>query len=227
MAISVFAILRDRSSTQRIYDHMTQTEGMEPTARTFSVLLQSFVRGLDLATATDVLKDLRVRQIPLNRVAANALIHGYLSANQPLDAISVYAHLVGRPMPLLASATFQDFVSSAPVDAYTFALMVSGLVDAGLLKEAVIVFEDAFTVLPFVPRQLLETLVGKLEERELLDFAQLCLKRYTKRVEDSQPAHLRVAESDGLGVALPEAAPARLPLSYFGYLLDQKSRDED
>ncbi|KAJ2642451.1 hypothetical protein GGF44_001661 [Coemansia sp. RSA 1694] len=105
--------------------------------------------------------------------------------------------------------------------------MVSGLVDAGLLKEAVIVFEDAFTVLPFVPRQLLETLVGKLEERELLDFAQLCLKRYTKRVEDSQPAHLRVAESDGLGVALPEAAPARLPLSYFGYLLDQKSRDED
>ncbi|KAJ2061395.1 hypothetical protein GGI17_003076 [Coemansia sp. S146] len=226
MAISVFAILRDHSSTQRIYDHMTQTEAMEPTARTFNVLLQSFVRGLDLAAATDVLKDIRARGIPLNRVAANALIHGYLSAKQPQHAIEVYAYLVDRPMPLLASATFQDFVVSAPIDTYTFAMLVSGLVDAGLLKEAVIVFEDAFTILPFVPRQLLETLVGKLEERSLFDFAQLCLKRYTKRVEDSQPAHLQLVESEGLDVALPEAAPARLPLSYFGYLLDRKAKDD-
>ncbi|KAJ2256344.1 hypothetical protein GGI13_001226 [Coemansia sp. RSA 455] len=224
MAISVFAILRDHTSTQRIYDHMTQTEAMEPTARTFNVLLQSFVRGLDLAAATDVLKDIRARGIPLNRVAANALIHGYLGANQPQHAIEVYAHLVDRPIPLLAAATFQDFVVSAPIDTYTFAMLVSGLIDAGLLKEAVIVFEDAFTILPFVPRQLLETLVGKLEERSLFDFAQLCIKRYTKRVEDSQPAHLRIEE--GLDVALPEAAPARLPLSYFGYLLDRKAKDD-
>ncbi|KAJ2731200.1 hypothetical protein IW152_004714 [Coemansia sp. BCRC 34962] len=226
MAISVFAILRDHSSAQRIYDHMTQTEAMEPTARTFNVLLQSFVRGLDLAAATDVLKDIRARGTPLNRVAANALIHGYLAANQPQQAIDVYAYLVGRPVPLLASATFQDFIASAPIDTYTFAMLVSGLVDAGLLKEAVIVFEDAFTVLPFVPRQLLETLVGKLEERSLLDFAQLCIKRYTKRVEDSQPAHLRFGESGDLDVALPESAPERLPLSYFGFLLGQKARDD-
>ncbi|KAJ2825998.1 hypothetical protein FBU31_003559, partial [Coemansia sp. 'formosensis'] len=93
MAISVFAILRDHSSTQRIYDHMTQTEAMEPTARTFNVLLQSYVRGLDLAAASDVLKDIRARGIPLNRIAANALIHGYLNSNQPQQAIDVYAYL--------------------------------------------------------------------------------------------------------------------------------------
>ncbi|KAJ2025248.1 hypothetical protein GGI06_000662 [Coemansia sp. S85] len=226
MAISVFAILRDHSSAQRIYDHMTQTEAMEPTARTFNVLLQSFVRGLDLAAATDVLKDIRARGIPLNRVAANALIHGYLAAKQPQQAIDVYAYLVGRPVPLLGSAAFQDFIASAPIDTFTFAMLVSGLVDAGLLKEAVIVFEDAFTVLPFVPRQLLETLVGKLEERSLLDFAQLCVKRYTRRVEDSQPVHLRFEQSGDLDVAVSEPAPERLPLSYFGFLLGQKTKDD-
>ncbi|KAJ2890042.1 hypothetical protein GGI21_006328, partial [Coemansia aciculifera] len=148
----------------------------------------------------------------------------------PQEAINVYAHLVGRPAPLLASATFKDFVSCAPVDAYTFALLVSGLVDAGLLKEAVIVFEDAFTILQFVPRQLLETLVGKLEDKSMLDFAQICLKRYSRRVEDSQPAHLRAtaaAESDDLSVSVPEAAPARLPLSYFGYLMSGKTANND
>ncbi|KAJ2739269.1 hypothetical protein GGI20_006138 [Coemansia sp. BCRC 34301] len=154
------------------------------------------------------------------------LIHSYLNANQPLEAIGVYAQLVGRPMPLIASAEFQGFVSSAPIDTHTFALLVGGLVDVGLLKEAIVVFEDAFTVLAFVPRQLLETLVGKLEDRSLLDLAQLCLKRYIKRVEDSQPAHLQ-AESDGLGVALPEAAPERLPLSYFGYLMGRRPMDEN
>ncbi|KAJ1902223.1 hypothetical protein LPJ66_000218 [Kickxella alabastrina] len=223
MAISVFAMIRDHESTQVLYDHMTVSEGMEPNTRTFNVLLQSFARGSDMSATQDILKDIKHNKMHLNRATGNAMIFAAILNKSPRQAISVYAHMVGRPTPLLQHLEFKDFVLNVSVDVYTIALLIKGLVQCGMLKEAIIVFEDAFGLLPFVPRQLLETLLSTLEECSHVDFAQLCLRRYAKRVEDCQSdaAGDMLGNSDGEQVGAPE----RLPLSYFGYLLDPKGTD--
>ncbi|KAJ1732461.1 hypothetical protein LPJ61_002031 [Coemansia biformis] len=214
VAISLFALARDQDTAQRVYDHMTKVESMDPTVETFDMLLRSFARGSSVATAAELFKDLREQSGRLHRVTANILIRGFFAAGQPHQALDVYAYMAGRPTPLVEHAEYNDFLASGQCDAYTFALLISGLVDQSLLKEAVVVFEDSFAVLPFVPRQLLETLVSRLEERGMYDFAQLCLRRYSKRVEDSQPPELQPAIAD--------PAPDHLPLSYFGYLLGKR-----
>ncbi|KAJ1994227.1 hypothetical protein GGI25_003411 [Coemansia spiralis] len=218
-AIATFAILHDYESAQQLYDHMTYTEAMEPSASTFNVLLQAFVRGSDTTTATQILERARTNNIPLNQITANALIHGYLVANKPFDAIKVYSYVAGRPLPLLENTGYNDFVASGSVDIYTVVLLVSGLVDAGMVKEAIVIFEDAFFLLRTVPNRLLAMLVNKLEEKLQFDIAQLCLKRYSKRVDDNnynlQPMHAisKLAE--------PVNTPNRFPVSYFQYLVDQ------
>ncbi|KAJ2721861.1 hypothetical protein GGI07_003698 [Coemansia sp. Benny D115] len=225
MAISVFAMIRDHESTQILYDHMTGAEGMEPDMRTFNVLLQAFAKSSDMDATKEILKDIEYNKMHLNRASANAVINAALLADQPQQAISIYAHMVSRPVPLSEHAVFTDFIPNAPVDVFTVALLVKGLVQSRMLKEAIVVFEDSFTLLPFVPRQLLETLLGTLEEEGHGDFAQLCSKRYSKRVESSQPTEM----TSGQGVNATERsdAPDRLPLSYFGYLLQPGAGSED
>ncbi|KAJ1644443.1 hypothetical protein LPJ64_003884 [Coemansia asiatica] len=226
MAISIFAILRDHDSVQQLYTHMTIAAGMEPNTRTFNVLLQSFARGHDFLTAENILLDIKYNKMHLNSASGLALIYASFAANCPHTAIDVYAYLVGRPLPLTDYVGFKEFVLNRPIDVYTVALVIKGLVQGGLIKEAVVVFDDAFVLLPFVPRQLLETLVSALEENSYFDFAHLCLKRFSKRVEDSQPGAKK--ESDGQDVCCASlsdtATPEHLPLSYFGYMLD---RSED
>ncbi|KAJ2228232.1 hypothetical protein IWW45_006696 [Coemansia sp. RSA 485] len=229
MAISIFAMLRDHDSVNLLYTHMTETEGMEPNTRTFNVLLQAFARGHDLDTAKNLLLEIKYNKVHLNVASGLALIYASFAAKNSQSAIDVYAYLVGRPLPLVDHVGFKDFAPNRPVDVYIVALLIKGLVQDGLLKEAVIVFDDAFGLLPHVPRQLLETLVGALEESSYFDFAHLCLKRYARRVEDSQPAtRLQDQTADGTGVSAA-ATPDHLPLSYFGYLLDgsQKHNDEN
>ncbi|KAJ2808599.1 hypothetical protein H4R20_000782 [Coemansia guatemalensis] len=214
-AISTFALAREQSLAQQVYSHMTQVEHMDPSAETFDALQQAFTRGWDMATAAHIFKEVRAANIPLHTVTANTLLRGFFVANQPQAAIDVYAYMVGRPTPLVDHWKFTDFLSSGLCDIHTFALVITGLVNASLAKEALIVFEDSFTVLPYVPRQLLETLVSSFEEKGLFDAAHLCWKRYRKRVEASQPPNMQVNEDD--------IAPNRLPLSYFGYLLGENS----
>ncbi|KAJ2784732.1 hypothetical protein H4R18_000947 [Coemansia javaensis] len=217
-AISAFALVRDHETAQRLYDHMTAAEAMDPTVETFDTLLRSFVRGASAATAAALFAELRAAGLPLRRVTANILIRGLLAAGEPDQAIDVYAYMTGRPTPLLAHPEFRDHVPAGPCDAYTFALLVAGLVDARRPKEAVVLFEDAFAVLGHVPRQLLTTLVARLELAGLYDTARLCLRRYRRRVEDSQPPEPAVPAT-----ASPSgSAPDLLPLSYFGYLLEKK-----
>ncbi|KAJ2750902.1 hypothetical protein IWQ56_006958 [Coemansia nantahalensis] len=215
MAISLFAMARDYETAQRVYDYMVTERSMDPTVETFDVLLRSFARGSSVSTAAELFEELRGQDRPLFRVTGNILIRGFLAAGQPHQAIDVYAYMTGRPTPLADHAEYSDYQPGTLCDAYTFALLITGLVDEALLKEAVVVFEDAFSILPFVPRQLLETLVSRLEESGMVDFAQLCLRRYSRRVENSQPAELQPTGSDN--------APDHLPLSYFGYLLSKRS----
>ncbi|KAJ1811709.1 hypothetical protein LPJ75_004012, partial [Coemansia sp. RSA 2598] len=228
VAISIFAMLRDHDSVQLLYTHMTTTAGMEPNTRTFNVLLQSFARGHDLPSARNMLLDIKYNKMQLSSASGLALIYASFAAGCPQSAVDVYAYLVGRPLPLVDHVGFKDFALNRPIDVYTVALLIKGLVQSGLLKEAVVVFDDAFGLLPYVPRQLLETLVGALEENSYFDFAHLCLKRYTRRVEYSQPG-AREQDSrtaDGAGSS-ESATPDHLPLSYFGYLLDGSAESEE
>ncbi|KAJ1963629.1 hypothetical protein GGI12_001944 [Dipsacomyces acuminosporus] len=217
MIISTFATLRDYESTQRAYDHMTKIKHLEPNSRTFNVLIQSYVRNFDLDTATDVLEELKAGQVPLNHVTFNVLIRGYSKAGLVDQAIDAYAYMVGRPSALLDSAEFKDFVPCATPDDYLYAFLISALIDSRRYKEAIIVFEDSFSTLPFVPRQLLEALVGRLEESLQFALSLQCLKRYTKRVEDCQPAPSQITLPDGKHAAVPEPSSDRLPATYFGY----------
>ncbi|KAJ2081541.1 hypothetical protein H4R24_002270 [Coemansia sp. RSA 988] len=216
-AISTFALAREQGLAQQVYSHMTQVDRMDPSAETFDTLQQAFTRGWDMATAAHIFKEVRTANIPLHTVTANALVRGFFTADQPHAAIDVYAYMVGRPTPLVDHWRFTDFLASGSCDIHTFALVITGLVNASLTKEALVVFEDSFTVLPYVPRQLLETLVSSFEEKGLFDAAHLCWKRYRKRVETSQPSNIQIDEVD--------QAPNRLPLSYFGYLLGKNPND--
>ncbi|KAJ1666492.1 hypothetical protein IW140_004176 [Coemansia sp. RSA 1813] len=218
-AISVFAILHDYQSAQMLYNHMITVESMEPTTDTFNVLLRAFVHGSDTHMATDVLLHARRNNVPINNLTANALIHGYLVTSQFQQAIDVYAYIAGRPLPLHEDLGFTNFVTNAPLDTYTYVLLVSKLVDSGNIREAVIIFDDSFTVLHQVPSRLLSMLVAKLEENMQFDLAQLCLRRYSKRVKNSDPESMDVQDT-----AESANAPERLPISYFGYLLDQTDR---
>ncbi|KAJ2715498.1 hypothetical protein H4R19_001167 [Coemansia spiralis] len=215
LAISLFALARDQQTAQLVYDYMINEESMDPTMETFDTLLRSFVRGSSVATATELFRELREQNRPLQRITANILIRGLFASGQPHQAIDVYAYMVGRPTPLVDHANYSDYLGSTKCDDYTFALLISGLVDESLLKEALVVFEDAFSVLPFVPRRILELLASRLEERGMADLAQVCLRRYSRRVEESQPAELQATA--------PNHAPDRLPLSYFGFLLRKPS----
>lgn len=212
-AVSAFALARDYETVQTLYEFMTATLDIEPSQHLYDVLIQSFICGSDLNSATDILQDLKSNQFPLNLLTVNTLVHAFLAANQPQQAIETYCYVVGRPSSVLLNASdFRAFTMTAPIDVYTFVQLISGLVNAGLLKEAVVVFEDSFSLLPdgVVPRRLLETLVSRLEYHSQVDLAQLCLRRYMKRVEDSQPP------------AVADVAGPTLPFSYFGYLLSNK-----
>ncbi|KAI8319860.1 hypothetical protein GQ54DRAFT_264618 [Martensiomyces pterosporus] len=225
MAISTFATLRDYESTQRAYDHMTKVKHLEPNYRTFNVLIQAYVRNFDLATATNVLQELRDSEVPLNHVTLNVLTRGYVKAGLVDKAIDTYAYMVGRPAPLLESAKFEDFLPCAKPDDYFYAFFISALIDAKRYREAIVVFEDSFAILPFVPRQLLETLVSRLEESSEFDLSLTCLNRYTKRVESCQPTSGQPTASDGKHIASPEPTCDRHPVSYFGYSLDRGPLD--
>ncbi|KAJ1944857.1 hypothetical protein EC988_005883, partial [Linderina pennispora] len=224
MAISISAQIRDYDTTQRVYDYLTKTEGMEPTAQTFRALIRSYISSFDYASATDVLDELATRNVPLSCITFNALIHGFIAAGLPEQAIKAYSFMVGRPVALLEAPEFKDFLPVTRPDIYTFATMADGLVSAGMFKEAIVVFEDSFTLLSYVPRQLLETLVSSLEEKMQFDLSQICLKRFGRRIEESQPAEVQVATSDGKQIAMAETPADKLPLSYFGYLLQRSRR---
>ncbi|KAJ2609011.1 hypothetical protein H4S08_004227, partial [Coemansia sp. RSA 1365] len=217
-AISTFALAREQGLAQQVYSHMTQVECMDPSAETFDALQQAFTRGSDIVTAAHIFKDVRAANIPLHTITANTLIRGFFIAGQPHAAIDVYAYMVGRPTPLVDHWKFTDFIASGSCDIHTFALVITGLVNASLTKEALIVFEDSFTILSYVPRQLLETLVSSFEEKGLFDAAHLCWKRYRKRVETSLPQNMQMDTDD--------LAPNRLPLSYFGYLLGKSPSND-
>ncbi|KAJ2555740.1 hypothetical protein EV175_002200 [Coemansia sp. RSA 1933] len=216
-AISVFAMLHEYQTAQMLYSHMISTVGMEPTKETFDALLSAFVRGSDMDMATDVVGHARRDNVPVNSLTANALIHGYFATNQPEKAVEIYAYISGRPLPLHTNLRFTDFVTNAPIDTYTYVLLISKLIDLGNVRDAIIVFDDSFTLLRRVPNRLLTMLVAKLEECMQFDLAQLCLRRYSKRVH-----------SDSLESYVDESldAPDRLPISYFGYLLDQTDNNE-
>ncbi|KAJ2355309.1 hypothetical protein GGF43_002761 [Coemansia sp. RSA 2618] len=213
-AMSAFVLARTPDHAQHTYDHMTLQ--MSPTSQTFNILLRSSALGIGAAAALDVFENVRERGLPLHCVSANVLIHGLFDAQRPLDALAVYAYLVGRPTPLVEHARFSEFLVATSCDVYTFALLVRGLVRAAMVKEAAVVFEDAFSVLPLVPRQLLETLVGALEEMRMFDVALVFLKRFSKRVESVQPDDAR-----HYAASAEDVAPSRLPLSHFGYLFSK------
>ncbi|ORX68795.1 hypothetical protein DL89DRAFT_293988 [Linderina pennispora] len=215
MAISISAQIRDYDTTQRVYDYLAKTEGMEPTAQTFRALIRSYISSFDYAGATDVLDELATRNVPLSCITFNALIHGFIAAGLPEQAIKAYSFMAPE---------FKDFLPVTRPDIYTFATMADGLVSAGMFKEAIVVFEDSFTLLSYVPRQLLETLVSSLEEKMQFDLSQICLKRFGRRIEESQPAEVQVATSDGKQIAMAETPADKLPLSYFGYLLQRSRR---
>ncbi|KAJ2455902.1 hypothetical protein EV183_000518 [Coemansia sp. RSA 2336] len=163
-AISAFVLARDDEKAQRIYNYMTQTKGISPTMQTFDALLRAFARSSAYKSAWDMFENLRSHNAPIKPVTANALICGLFSNNMPQQAIEVYGYLVGRPTPLLSHTRYDKFFISTPCDAYTYALLLKGLVEASLVKEAVVIFEDAFSVLPYVPRQLLATMFASLSK---------------------------------------------------------------
>ncbi|KAJ2647153.1 hypothetical protein IWW40_004893 [Coemansia sp. RSA 1250] len=216
-AISAFVLARDEEKAQRIYDCMTQTKEISPTMQTFDALLRAFARSSTYKSAWDMFENLRSHNAPLKPVTANALICGLFNNNMPQQAIEVYGYLVGRPTPLLSHARYDEFFINTPCDAYTYALLLKGLVEASLVKEAVVVFEDAFSVLPYIPRQLLATFASTLEENNLVDFSLACLRRYRKRVEESQPEKLQVLAAGDASQL--ESAPKCLPQSHFGYFV--------
>ncbi|KAJ2560976.1 hypothetical protein GGH12_004360 [Coemansia sp. RSA 1822] len=222
-AISAFILARDNDRSQHTYDRMVQIKQLGPTSHTFNVLLRAAMRSWGVDAAFDMFEQLRADSAPMHSITANILIHGLFEAQQPERAIDVYAYLVGRPTPVVDHAGFSEFLTPVPCDIYTFALLIRGLVQTSLVKEAAVVFEDAFSVLSQVPRQLLETFISALQEAGLFDVASACLKRYSKRVECAQN------EAEDLKYMLAQAnnaAPNCLPLSYFGYLLDKTSHDE-
>ncbi|KAJ1906205.1 hypothetical protein LPJ81_001476 [Coemansia sp. IMI 209127] len=221
-AISVFALLHDYQTAQMLYNHMVFVDSMDPTPDTFNVILRAFVRGSDMDMATDMLNHARSNNAPINSLTANALIHGYLATNQPQQAIGVYACNAGRPLPLHEHLGFTNFVTNAPIDTYTFVILVSKLVDSGNIREAVIIFDDSFSLLRHVPSRMLHMLVAKLEEKMQFDLAQLCLRRYSKRVDNGDLDPIEDVQATGES----SSAPDRLPISYFGYLLDQTDSDE-
>ncbi|KAJ2626568.1 hypothetical protein H4R22_004763 [Coemansia sp. RSA 1290] len=216
-AISAFVLARDEEKAQRIYDCMTQTKEISPTMQTFDALLRAFARSSTYKSAWDMFENLRSHNAPLKPVTANALICGLFNNNMPQQAIEVYGYLVGRPTPLLSHARYDEFFINTPCDAYTYALLLKGLVEASLVKEAVVIFEDAFSVLPYIPRQLLATFASTLEENNLVDFSLACLRRYRKRVEESQPEKLQVLAAGDASQL--ESAPKCLPQSHFGYFV--------
>ncbi|KAJ2502111.1 hypothetical protein GGH96_001389 [Coemansia sp. RSA 1972] len=214
-AISAFILARDNERSQHTYDRMVHIKQMGPTSHTFNVLLRAAMRSWGVDAAFDMFEQLRANSGPVHSITANVLIHGLFEARQPERALDVYAYLVGRPAPLVNYAGFTEFLAPVPCDTYTFALLIRGLVHTSHAKEAAVVFEDAFSLLPRVPRQLLETFISALEEAGLFDVAAACLKRYGKRVECAQ------TEAEELKFMLAQAnnaAPNCLPLSYFGYL---------
>ncbi|KAJ2386903.1 hypothetical protein GGI23_006393 [Coemansia sp. RSA 2559] len=221
-AISVFALLHDYQTAQMLYNHMVYVDSMEPTPDTFNVILRAFVRGSDMNMATDMLNHARRNNAPINSLTANALIHGYLATSQPKQAIEVYACNAGRPLPLHENLGFTNFVMNAPIDTYTFVILVSKLVDSGNIREAIIIFDDSFSLLHHVPSRMLSMLVSKLEEKMQFDLAQLCLRRYSKRVDNGDLDSIE----DVRAISKTSNAPDRLPISYFGYLLDQTDSAE-
>ncbi|KAJ2850470.1 hypothetical protein IWW36_001850 [Coemansia brasiliensis] len=216
-AISAFVLARDEEKAQRVYDYMTKSKAISPTMQTFDTLLRAFVRGSTYKSAWDLFENIRSHNAPIKPVTANVLLCGLFNNNMPQQAIEVYGYLVGRPIPLLSNAKYDGFFISTPCDAYTYALLLKGLVEASLVKEAVVVFEDAFSVLPYVPRQLLATFISALEENNLVDFSLVCLRRYRKRVEESQPELLQISAANGSSQS--ESAPISLPQSHFGYFV--------
>ncbi|KAJ1927253.1 hypothetical protein FBU59_007238, partial [Linderina macrospora] len=147
MAISISAQIRDYATTQRVYDHLTKTEGMEPDGQTFRALIRSYIGSFDYASATDVLDELTARNVPLTCITFNALIHGFITAALPEQAIKAYLFMTGRPAALLEAPEFKNFLPVTKPDIYTFATMIDGLISAGMFKEAIVVFEDSFTLL--------------------------------------------------------------------------------
>ncbi|KAJ2315781.1 hypothetical protein IWW54_000022 [Coemansia sp. RSA 2705] len=219
-AICVFVLAQDQAQAQRIYDHMTQHRQLTPTWQTFNVLSRAFARGLGAPAAMDVFREMQTNGMRLRNVTAAMLIHGLLDADRPHEALEVYAYLVGRPTPVVSAPGFREFTVTTSCDVYTYALLIEGLVQAAMHREAVVVFEDAFSVLSWVPRQLLETFVRALENAGRADFALACLMRYRKRVEESQP----VSSRDPVGESVSEPAPDLLSPSHFGYLLGKVSK---
>ncbi|KAJ2426069.1 hypothetical protein GGF47_002302, partial [Coemansia sp. RSA 2524] len=214
-AISAFILARDNEKSQHTYDRMVQIKQMGPTSHTFNVLLRAAMRSWGVDAAFDMFEQLRANSGPVHSITANVLIHGLFEAQQPERALDVYAYLVGRPTPLVNHTGFTEFLTPVPCDTYTFALLIRGLVRADLVKEAAVMFEDAFSLLPQVPRQLLETFISALEEAGLFDVAAACLKRYSKRVECAQ---IEAEELKYMLAQANNAAPNCLPLSYFAYL---------
>ncbi|KAJ2763200.1 hypothetical protein H4S06_000227 [Coemansia sp. BCRC 34490] len=221
-AISTFAMLHDYQSAQMLYNHIVTVESMEPTADTFGLLMRAFVDGSDMKMATDTLSQARKNKVPITALTANALIHGYFATNQPEQALMIYSYIAGRPLPLHENPGYTGLIANAPVDIHTYTMLVLRLVECGYIKEAIIVFDDAFTLLRQVPNRLLSMLVAGLEERMQFDTAQLCLRRYYKKVDhgDSESSSL----TDTFATAVSEA---RLPVSYFETLVDQEDHSEN
>ncbi|KAJ2159403.1 hypothetical protein GGF46_003039 [Coemansia sp. RSA 552] len=211
VGMSLYALVEDTARVQTLYNHMVHTVGMAPSRATADALLRSFTAAHAPDAVASLLHGLRTDSMPISTAAAATALHGLLLDSRPHLAIDLYAHMVGRPTPLLDNLQFTAFFATTPCDEFTYALLVKGLIDAGLVREALVVFEDAFSVLPVVSRQLLSTLLNALIEGGLTDLSRQCSARYHKRVEAMQPP---IEEN---GVEMPDV----LPLSYFGYLLEK------
>ncbi|KAJ1721083.1 hypothetical protein LPJ53_004352 [Coemansia erecta] len=206
--LGILAQQRDREGVEHVYALMVD-QGYDPSARTFNALLLAFARGNDVDVAHQVLEEMTSDGMHVRAPVVSALVHMLLRQASVDQALSAYATVVGRTLPLRPGVRLSVGMAGS-VDFYALAMLVRALALARRSVEAAEVFEDAFALLECVPRRLLETLVAALEDAGMHEEAQQCLRRFARRVEECQPP----PEDSAV-----DAAAERLPLSHFAYAL--------
>ncbi|PVU98927.1 hypothetical protein BB559_001153 [Furculomyces boomerangus] len=196
----------DLEGAQKVYNNMTAVNGINPTSKTYTVMLDMFLRRLDVSSAEQLLSQIFEKnenyEMKLNCYMYNGLIHAATRSGYIDLALEIYIHMVGREEFLLTDSKIysnetgnteninnielrrQMFNPREIPDSHTFHYLIYSLLKQERSNEALELYEDMYSLYVLPDPSLTAMLVDGLEFNGYPDQAKKVLMERYRRLRE-------------------------------------------